>query len=282
MKGSLITSFLWPTESEWHCTFCEQHSDHIFCNNWQLVSDIAHCVKGSLITSVPMTNSKWVTLHMLWKAVSSHHSYGKQGVSGIVHLVKAVSSHFFPLIKQYVSHITHLVKGTHHIISYDQKLVSDIEHFIKGRAVSSHLFLWPIGSEWHYTLCEWQSCDTFFYYQQPVSDIAHCVKGSSITSFPMTNSKWVTLHILSNTAITSFSMTNRQWVALHILWKAVSSHPFLSWTGSEWHCMFCGQGSHHILSYDRQLVSNIVHFVKGSLTTAFPMTNRQWVMLHIL
>ena len=50
---------------------CQQFH-HIFSYDWQVVSDIAHFVKGSLITSFPLTNSEWVTLHILWKAVSSH------------------------------------------------------------------------------------------------------------------------------------------------------------------------------------------------------------------
>ena len=41
--------------------------------------------------------------------------------------------------------------------------------------------------------------------------------------------------------------------------------------------------SHHIHSYDQQGVSNISHFMKGSLIISFPMTlNSEWVTLHIL
>jgi len=82
-------------------------------------------------------------------------------------------------------------------------------------------------------------------------------------------------------------MNNSLWVRLHILWKAVSSHLFNLWpTGSEWDCTFCerqSHDSHHIFSYDQQKVSEIVAlFVKGSLITSFPMTNRKWVRLHIV
>ena len=122
----------------------------------------------------------------------------------------------------------------------------------------------------------------FSYDQQEVSDVAHFVKGSLITCF---------------------SMTNRKWVTLHILWKAVSLHHFLWPTACEWHCTFCERQSHHIFSYDEQEVSDIAHFVKGSLLTSFPipigsewhctfcerkfityfpMTNSMWVTLHIL
>ena len=138
--------FLWPTASEWYCKFCERQSDHIFSYGQQEVSGITHFVKGSLITSFPMTNSLWVALHILWKTVSSH------------------------------------------------------------------LFLWPTGSEWHCTFCKRQCHDIFSYDQQQASDIAYFVKGSIIISFPMTNSKWVTLHFL---------------------FKAVSSHLFLWPIGSE-------------------------------------------------
>ena len=76
---------LWPTGSEWHCTFCERQSHHIFSYDQQEVSDIAHFVKDSLITSFPMVNRLWVTSHILWRAVSSHLSYEQQVVSAIAH-----------------------------------------------------------------------------------------------------------------------------------------------------------------------------------------------------
>ena len=53
--------FLWPTASEWDCTFCERQSHdshHIFSYNQQPVSEIAHFVKHYLIPSHPITNSK--------------------------------------------------------------------------------------------------------------------------------------------------------------------------------------------------------------------------------
>ena len=111
------------------------------------------------------------------------------------------------------------------------------------------------------------------------------------------NRKWVTLHIckrqshhifsydqrvsahfVKSSLITSFPVTNRLWVTLHILWKAVSSHLSLWPTVCECCCTFCERQSHHICSYDQQQVSDIVHSVKGSLI----MTNRKWVTLHIL
>ena len=96
---------------------------------------------------------------------------------------------------------------------------------------------------------------TSFPGQQFVSDIAHLVKGSLITWFPMTNSKWVTFTFCERWSHHIFSMTNSLWVMLHMLWKAVSPHLFLWPTGCEY----------------------IAHFVKGSLITSSPMTNRKWV-----
>ncbi len=142
------------------------------------------CVEDNLITSFPITHREWVTLHILWKAVSSH------------------------------------------------------------------LFLWPTGCEWHCTFYDRQSHHIFSYDQQQVSYIVHFVKSSLNASFPMTNSKWVTLDVL--------------------LKATVSSHLFQWPTVCEWHCTFW----HYIFSHDQQGVSDIhAHFVKGSLITSFPMTN---------
>ena len=195
-------------------------------------------MKGSLIRYLLMTNRSWVTLHILWKAVWS-------------------DLFLWPTACEW--------------------------HCTLWKAVSSHPFLWPTGSEWHCTFCERQSDHLFSYDQQGVSDIAHFVKGSLITSFPLTNRLWVDIaHFVKGSLITSFPMTNRLWVTLHILWKAVWSDLFLWPTVCEWHCTFCERQSHHIFSYDQQVVSDIAHFVKGSLITSFPMTNSLWVTFHIL
>ncbi len=204
--------FLWPTGCEWHCTFYERQSHHILSYDQQQVSDIVHFVKGSLITSFPMTNRMWVTLHIFWKAVSSH---------------------LFLWLTASEWHCTFSERQSHHIFSHHQQFVSDIAHLEK--TASSHLFPWSTVCEWHCIFCERQSHCIFSYDQQEVSDIAHFVKGSPITSFPMANSKWVTLHIL---------------------WKAIP--PFLWPTASEWHCIFCERQSHHIFSYDQQFVSDIL------------------------
>jgi len=131
-------------------------------------------------------------------------------------------------------------------------------------------------------ICEWHSYQIFSFDQKQVSDIAHFVEGSLITSFPMTNSEWVTLHTLWKAVSSTFPMTNREWVTLQILWMIILSHHSLWPTVGEWHYTFCKRQSHHIFSYDQQFVSDIAQFVKGSLITSLPMTNREWVTLYRL
>ena len=101
-------------------------------------------------------------------------------------------------------------------------------------------------------------------------------------------------------------MTNSLWVTMHILWKVVSSHllwwptvcelhctfceskkvssHLLLWpTASECHwCIVCERQSHHIICYYQQQVSDTAHFVKGNFITSFPTTHSKWVVLHIL
>ena len=119
-----------------------------------------------------------------------------------------------------------------------------------------------------------------------MSDIAHFVKDNLITSVPITNREWVgMLHILWKVVSLHLFLSRLKWVTLHILWKAVSSPLLLCPTGSEWHWTLDERQSHHIFSYHQleQKVSDIAHFVKGSLiTTSFPIINSLWVILHIL
>ncbi len=62
-----ISSLLdpWPTECEWHCTFVfsRQLYHQISSSDYQLVSDPALSSFSSLI--IPISNSKWATLHFL-------------------------------------------------------------------------------------------------------------------------------------------------------------------------------------------------------------------------
>jgi len=165
-----------------------------------------------------------------------------------------------------------------HIFPYKhRRLAACHAGLVIQKMTQSKICLWP-------TVCERQSDHIFSYDQQEVSDIAHLWKGSLITSFPITNSEWVTLHILWKAVWSHLflSPTVCEWHKLHILWKAIWSHLFLWPTACEWHCTFCERKSDHIFSYDQQLVSDIAHFVEGSLITSFPITNRKWVKLHIL
>ena len=283
VKGSLITSF-WPTGREWHCTFCKMQSDHIFSYDQQEVSDNAHFVKGSLITYFLMTNSLWVTLHILWKAVWSHLFLWSTACEWhSTHCMKGSLIISFPMTNSLwvTLHILSKLKGsllTSFPMTNFRKWV--IVWHILCKASHHILFLWPTACEWHCTFYEKQSHWIFSYDQQHVSVIAHWMKGSLITSFPMTNSLWVTLHSLS---------------------KAVSSHLVLCPIACEWHCTVSKRQSHHIFSsaqqgvsdtahfmrgslhifsYAQQLVSDIAH-VKGSLLTSLPMTNSKWVIFHI-
>ncbi len=229
MKSSEIHLFLWTQEVS------------------SVMSWWFHSKDSDLIKILPMANSMWVTLcKYFWKAVLCIFFW--KWLTGC-------KQHWRFFWKAVSSHLT----------SFPMSNREWVTLHILWKAVSSHLFLWPTASEWHYTFCERQSHHIFSYDQQRVSDIGHFVKGSLITSFPMTNSLWVTLYIL---------------------WKAVSwsSHHFLWPTACEWHYTFCERQSHdhHIFSYDQQPVSDIANFVKGSLITSFPMTNRLWVTLHIL
>ena len=213
VKGSFITSF--PlTNSKWVLT-CFVKGSLITSFLWPTVCEWkCKCCEGSLIMSFPMINREWAPLHILWKAVLSYPL-------------------LWPTVCEW--HCT-FVKGS--LITSFPMTNSKFAHFLTciSNPVSSYFFLLPTESEWHCTFCERQSHHIFFFDQQGVSDIPHFLKGILVTSFPITNSKWVTLHILC---------------------KAFSS---LSPTASECYCTFSARQSH----------------------TPFPITNREWVMLHIL
>ena len=228
MFAKLFHPYSWQEVSDIE-DFCGRQFHHIFSYHQQPVSDIAHCVKCSLITSFPITNRMWVTLHSLWKAVTSHISLSPTGCEW---------------------HCTFCERQPHHIFSYDQQQVSEIAHFVKGslitsfpitnrmwvtlhtlwKLVLSHPFLWPTVCEWNCSFCVCQSHHIVPYDQQLVSDIVtHFVNGILIPFFPI---------------------TNRMWVTLHTLWKRVSSQHFLWLTASQWYCTFCERQTEHITSYD--------------------------------
>lgn len=134
--------------------------------------------------------------------------------------------------QQEVSDIPHFVqRQSHHILCHNQQGVSDIADFLEGSLITSgtmihrewvkfhifckgglsHLFLWPIGSQWH--------CRVFW---KRVS--SHIV---------LINRLWVTFQSFhKRSLITSCALTNRQWVTLHFFWY----HVFLPWqTVCEWY-----------------------------------------------
>ncbi len=281
-------SLIWPTGCVWHCIFCERQSHHIF----------------------PMTNRKWVTLHILRKTISSHVFLWPTGCEWQCTFCERQSHHILSHYQQLVSDIAHPMKGSL-VTSFPMTIRKCVALHILWKPISSHLFLWPTASEWHSTSCERQPPHHIFsYYQQRVSDIAHFMKGSLmtlITSFYHQQRVSDTAHFVKGCILTYFPITDSEWVTLHILWMAVSSHLFPLPTAGECHSTFCerqSHDSHRILSYHQQpvsviahfvngsfityfpihqqLVSGIAHFVKGSLITSFPITNRLWVTLHIL
>ena len=105
--------------------------------------------------------------------------------------------------------------------------------------------------------------------QQQVSDIADFMKGSLITSFPITNSKWVKLQILSKGVLSCLFLCQIGSEWHYIYCEGILITSFLWPTGSERHCILCGGRWPHIFSYDQQFVSDITHFVKYSLHCIF-------------
>ena len=147
---------------------------------------------------------------------------------------------------------------SHHIMSYDKQGVSGMEH------LSHHIFS---------------------YNQQGVSDITHFVKGNHIVFFLRpTASEWHCRFCVKCSLITPFLWTTVcEWHCVFYIWNNVSLDLFLWQTASEWHCTVCEMQSQHNFSCDSQIVSDIEHFVKRLiLITFFPMTDREWVILHIL
>ena len=239
---------LWATASEWHVTFCQTQSHCIFSYDYQQVSDIAHCVKGSLITSFPtMTTSESVTLHNVWTPVSSH-LFWPTGSEWHCTFCKRQSCNIFPCNEQEVNAMAHFVNSIL-TFSYAKQLVSDIALCVNSslitcfpmmnrlwvtfhifwKAVSSHVLLWPTGSEWHCTFFERQSQYIFLWptgsewyctfhekqschiSSQLVGDIAHLVKGIVIISFLLsTASEWHWTFCSERKSHHIFPMTNRK------------------------------------------------------------------------
>ena len=213
----------------------ERQSYLIFSYDKQRVSGIAHFLKGSsLITLYPWsTVCEW---HCTFSERQQSHCTFSWLIASEWHgtfFWKIISSHVFLWPTGSKWHCTFCGRASHHMLSYDQQDVSEIAHLVRGR-----LMTWPTASKWHCTSCERQFHDMFSYDQQSVSDIAHFVPKCIL--------------------ITSFPMTNRRWVALHICER--QSHHIYT---------FCEWQSHHMFSYRKQEVS-IVHFV---FLTFLPINN---------
>ena len=145
-KSVSLHLFIWPIECLWHCTFYEWHSHDMVPSDQQVVSEIAHFVKDSLITTFLMTIRMWVTMHILWRAVQFYHIflYEQQGVSEIAHFMKINSWHLFlwptgsesdctfcgslvtsfPMINSLWARLHIFWKAVSSHLSYNQQLVS--------------------------------------------------------------------------------------------------------------------------------------------------------------
>ena len=109
-----------------------------------------------------MTTRMWVTLHILWKLVSSHPFLWLTGSEQHCTFCERQSHHIFSSDHQFVSEITHSVKGSL-TTSFPMPHSKWVRHFVKGSliisfhtmtnskwvrlhilwmVVSSHLFLW--------------------------------------------------------------------------------------------------------------------------------------------
>ena len=304
LKICFIYFFLLLTGCKWCWRFCGYH---IFPYDQQGVSHIAHCERQSHQNLFLWPISLWVTLDILWKAVSPLFLMTNRKWATLKML--GVWSYLSPW---QTGSKWHCKRQSDYAFSYDQQAVSDIWHVVKGNF--QYYIFFMTNSLWvslHCTFCEGQS-NHFFYAQQGVSDIVYSIKGSLIihyilwpiagewyctfhetvpliTSFPIKR-KWVTLHLLWNT-VSSYISYHQQGVSdIAFLQGGVSSHHHPSSTASEWHGTSCEMQSHHIVSCDQQFVSNfkwkagsshfssdqqgvrdIRNFMNCSLITSFPM-----------
>ena len=206
-----------------------------------------------------MTNSKWVALHFLCKAVPTHLFLCPTGCKWHCTSWQRLSHHIFSYVQQQVSEAVYFVKGS--LISFSMTNSKWVTSQILWKAVSLHIFFqWPTASEWHCTLCERQSWLSWH--------------------FPMTNSKWVTLHILLKTVSWHLFLcpTASEWD--YILCER-QFHYFLWLLACEWLCTFCERQFHHIF-FQWSTVSEwhcALCERQSWLLTSFPMTNSLWVTL---
>ena len=141
---------------------------YIFSYIQQQVSGITYWVTGSFIAPSSMTNSEWVTLYILWKAVSLHICYyDQQEVSGIAHSVKGRFITSFP--------ITNRKWVTLHIL---WKAVVSLLPFISSTA-----------SEWHLSCTCWERQSHLSFPMTNSLWVTSCILWKAVSYFPMTNRK---------------------------------------------------------------------------------------------
>ena len=130
-------------------------------------------VEGSLMTPFNMSNSLWVTLHTLWKAVSLYFFLWPTASEKYCTFLKDSPITSFPMTNSKWVTLKIFVESS---LTTPFSMTNSlwVTWHILWMAVSSYFLLWP-------TVCE-QYCT--FYARE-----AH-------HTFSMTNSLWVTLHIL--------------------------------------------------------------------------------------
>ena len=149
-----------------------------------------------------MTNSKWVTLKIFLKAVSSHLFLWPTVCEWHCTFCKRQSHHIFSNVQQQVSNVANSVKDCLIASCPITNSLWETPLHILWKAVWSHCFLWPIGCESYCTFCEnLQSYHIFSNDPQQVSHIAHFLTYS--LSIPQFMNLWyiITSHVYQKVSI---------------------------------------------------------------------------------
>ena len=215
----------WPTACEWH----------YFCFSWP----------SSHIVFDPMTNSMWVTcICFSWPCslIAFHPMTNREWVT--LHLFSWPCA-FHPMTNsQWVTlvFLDHAVSL--HCIPWSTACEWYCSCVSWPCTVSLHFILWSTGCEWHW-ICFSRLCSLIAFHL-------------------MTNSQWVTLHLIFLT-IQSYCIWShdQQYVsdtAFIFFDHEVSLH-FIPWpTGCEWHWI-CSSWPCSLIAFH-------------------PMTNSEWVAVH--
>ncbi len=223
-------------------------------HNEQRVSDINFLFKASLTVSYPITNSKWVTWYICWKAISSHilpwstaSEWQNTFLNGYLTIYPPVTNSLWVTLQFLKGSLNicslwltdcewHLnfLKDSYYI-SHQQE-VGNIDFSLRK---SHHLAKWTSGNgEWHFEQQSYHTC----HHPWPTGSEWQC------TSFwkPVTSSNQqqvgvTILQFLKAHLTTSPPMiTIRQWVTLHFSLKEVShvsnsqcSNIYMNFTASE-------------------------------------------------